>query len=603
MESKLFVEQTIIIDPDERSRLAMECNAMLAVNGCTNVHPFTPPSPGISVAARNVLSNVGLPSYDLRSWHLLRSVVRGSREIVLQDLTKASEHFVCMLFVVSQVGQVTITSSPNSKKHVLEMHERSCVIFKRSVSYSLGLSSSAVYVHCVCAPTGESPIIKVATPVKFACPYKRFLDPGDVRAYPKNFVDNPLGGSCPYSAVRWKNVLDHLVFCKLNPNIVSCRSKQAQRRELKAVAVRCHICGRDFSNSNSFAQHKRRVHRAEPHVAATTINTAHPTKKTAQVAKSTKQGDLRPPTDKMTVNCDKMLQKTSRNVVDLPPTDKMTVNCDKMLQQTSRNVVDSPLAQINKMLESLGETSAEQRSFPSSHKPGIAYDAIDLPPFPRVRLSLQPLGVAATYDFVRNMLAHLSKSDIVQPSGRTEQNTGEMSMVGVSLMIDSFDAFRPDDVFVDVGGGIGNVVFQVALQTRAQKCISLEARGDLVSLSQALLNANWFIELRLDKVSLINIDITKGDVSSVRDMQDATHLFSHNTLFTSEALLALEEMAWLPKLRFIAVTLHACPRHRPSCSKPFCQIWALDKILPVPVTYKHACVDLYIYKRRSEVSI
>ena len=176
-------------------------------------------------------------------------------------------------------------------------------------------------------------------------------------------------------------------------------------------------------------------------------------------------------------------------------------------------------------------------------------------------------------------------------------------MIGVTLMLETFGDMTAGDVFIDVGGGIGNVVFQVALQSRVQKCISLEARSDITTLAQKILDDNWINDLRLDKVSLVNVDITKADVCLITGVQDATHLFSHNTLFTEETLQALYEMCWLPNLRIVAVTVDACPRHRPTCSNTFCQLWSLHTIVKVPVTYRHRAINLYVYTKSKQVTL
>jgi hypothetical protein len=209
-----------------------------------------------------------------------------------------------------------------------------------------------------------------------------------------------------------------------------------------------------------------------------------------------------------------------------------------------------------------------------------------------------PLSTFSAYNVVTSVLAQVSKADVHQPCGRTDFNVGELSMIGVTRMLARFGEVSSNDVFVDVGSGVGNVLLQVALESAFDKCIGIEMRPELALLTRSLVHKRKIMSPHLSKISVINVDISKQSVDLLKRLEEATHVFSHNSLFTEAALLALDDVCWLPKLKCIVLSRVICPRHNARCTKAFCRFWTLLCKETVPVTYKSPEVDLYFFVRK-----
>jgi Histone methylation protein DOT1 len=417
---------------------------------------------------QDVLRNAGYQDYAVTQWHLIRCDSRATEKIV-QDI---SETATSLLLLVVGMGHVTTYSNASKTAESVKLPLRldACIAIKCNSLYSLGLTR-AVYLHCTCTLKRAFFHGRIYVPLRYACPYKSSLRQGEMRRYPKNFLPNP-EGDCKYSGSRWKNILDHLAFCKFNPDIEKCQASQSKRRLHKCAGVQCDLCSHaPFNNKNSLVKHISRHHRPK---------------------------------------------------------------------QNPRDV----------------------------------------------------------YSIVEAILSSVSRSDIHQPCGRRDLNTGEMSMESVTKMLAQFKRIQSDDVFVDVGSGIGNVVIQVALESNFRKCIGVEMRTELTKLTESLLASCIPDDVLPGAIEVLNLDICDKKLETYQQLQDATHIFSSNILFTAEALLAIEELVcWLPNVRHICVVQHPCPRHSARCTKPFCHLWIYESSIQVAVTYTNNCVKLWFFKR------
>jgi 16S rRNA A1518/A1519 N6-dimethyltransferase RsmA/KsgA/DIM1 with predicted DNA glycosylase/AP lyase activity len=131
----------------------------------------------------------------------------------------------------------------------------------------------------------------------------------------------------------------------------------------------------------------------------------------------------------------------------------------------------------------------------------------------------------------------------------------------VSPLCAAFGDILPGDVFADVGSGVGNVSIQVALQSRLDKSIAIEMREELATLTTAIVAKHKANEPRLGKLVVIEADIAQIEFADLPHMIGVTHVFSHNTLFDPKAMLKLETVCLLPKLRRMALSLLPCSRH------------------------------------------
>jgi tRNA G46 methylase TrmB len=150
------------------------------------------------------------------------------------------------------------------------------------------------------------------------------------------------------------------------------------------------------------------------------------------------------------------------------------------------------------------------------------------------------------------MLSSVSRADVPQLPGRLHHNVGEITMVGVSRLLKAFGFITIRDVFLDVGAGVGNVVLQAALQSEFEMAIGIEMQTRLTNLTETIIESHRQSDHRLNKILVVNAGITTFDARSVPALLKTTHLFTHNTVFLTRAVLALEELFWLPNLRFIS---------------------------------------------------
>lgn len=189
-----------------------------------------------------------------------------------------------------------------------------------------------------------------------------------------------------------------------------------------------------------------------------------------------------------------------------------------------------------------------------------------------VPVEVATLTDQAAFEALDQIFRPVRKTDVLQAAGRIETNVGELSPRGTLKVIEMCD-IQEDDVFVDIGSGIGNVVAQVAIQTKARLVIGLEMRADLVRLSRQLMVDGRQAFPALNRVQLIEGDITATEVGESVITQ-ATVIFANNLLFTPLANRALHALcSQLPYLRLVLLGDRPCPRHRARCSNHFCLLW------------------------------
>lgn len=204
------------------------------------------------------------------------------------------------------------------------------------------------------------------------------------------------------------------------------------------------------------------------------------------------------------------------------------------------------------------------------------------------------------YGFVQSMFADVSRKDIHQKTGQRDLNMGEISMVGLTKLVASL-CIRDDDVFLDVGAGVGNVVSQLALQSPAKKVIGIEIRRAIVMRSKLILSASVQRHPELAKVTMIHGDIRAGDTIARDDVQSSTILYSFNQVFDHISNVKLEYVSCcLRALRIVVISEKFCHRHkvRQMCTNEFCTLWKLQEEVDVGVTFKATTVKFRIYVRR-----
>ncbi|ETP29516.1 hypothetical protein F442_21333 [Phytophthora nicotianae P10297] len=166
----------------------------------------------------------------------------------------------------------------------------------------------------------------------------------------------------------------------------------------------------------------------------------------------------------------------------------------------------------------------------------------------------------------------ISAHDVRQPAGRTYDNAGEVVPSGVTLLLAAVGLIDEADVFLDVGAGVGNVLAQVALMTNVRACVGIELRRDLVSIGEHRMRLQHRKYPRLRKVQLKQADCRDVLMSQHPLICEATIVFANIFLFEEDAKLVVSrELSAMPVARMIVATSLFCPRHRSSCSEPYCK--------------------------------
>lgn len=203
-----------------------------------------------------------------------------------------------------------------------------------------------------------------------------------------------------------------------------------------------------------------------------------------------------------------------------------------------------------------------------------------------------PIMTEDAWSCIDSLFASVPKRLVHQRSGRAYENVGEVVPRGVSKLIAAVGHITDRDIFLDVGAGLGNIVCQVALETRSSLCIGIEIQKQLVDAAVEMIsNAARQLTL-LRKVTLV-----AGDFRHC-DLQQPTILYSANKLFTSECNSALlRVICSLQSLHTVVLSMHPCPRHTPRCFDEFCMLWTLDKAISVDVSYSSSLLTFYMFKR------
>jgi hypothetical protein len=197
---------------------------------------------------------------------------------------------------------------------------------------------------------------------------------------------------------------------------------------------------------------------------------------------------------------------------------------------------------------------------------------------------------------IEEVLSGIWRSDVLQPSGKVNLNTGEVAPVGISQLVDAV-GFSATDIFVDVGSGTGNVVLQIALESRVP-CYGIEIRDELATKSR------YEIEKFAEKYpSLRQVNIISDNVSELSPMhfkllEHCTILYSSNRLFDPVDNLALQDLILsLPNLLTVVLSSPFCSRCGLTCNQNFCLVWKTTTELLVQPTWTKEKIRLYVYNR------
>ncbi|GMF53250.1 unnamed protein product [Phytophthora fragariaefolia] len=182
--------------------------------------------------------------------------------------------------------------------------------------------------------------------------------------------------------------------------------------------------------------------------------------------------------------------------------------------------------------------------------------------------SAHMLDFQATLSLLQSVFGSVTKADVRRKAGVRHENAGELLPQAVASILVAIGPVSVDDIFLDIGAGIGNVITQVALQIPVRRSIGIEIRHDLCGLGCKFISRYSHVQPLLKKVLLRNADASKCRMSSQTSFCHASIVYLNSFLFTDSAkLFVLEELFLLPRARFVISTEAYCPRHRPSCHR------------------------------------
>ncbi|GMF56295.1 unnamed protein product [Phytophthora fragariaefolia] len=115
-------------------------------------------------------------------------------------------------------------------------------------------------------------------------------------------------------------------------------------------------------------------------------------------------------------------------------------------------------------------------------------------------------GITQTAANVQNIMVTMFSAISPHPVRSPDCHAGEVTPVGVSAVLAGISPLVSTDVFVDIGSGIGNIVAQVAMETRVAMCIGVEFQFNLPAVSEELIRKQAINHPSLSKVVICRDD-------------------------------------------------------------------------------------------------
>lgn len=80
-----------------------------------------------------------------------------------------------------------------------------------------------------------------------------------------------------------------------------------------------------------------------------------------------------------------------------------------------------------------------------------------------VRQTSSPLEASAAFSAIQEIFGAVKADNVRHSGAHVSHNAGKLSFTGTSKMIGAIGQISIDDVFLDIGSGVGNIIVQVAL--------------------------------------------------------------------------------------------------------------------------------------------
>eukprot|EP00644_Phytophthora_capsici_P014206 jgi/Phyca11/99349/e_gw1.3.439.1 len=156
-----------------------------------------------------------------------------------------------------------------------------------------------------------------------------------------------------------------------------------------------------------------------------------------------------------------------------------------------------------------------------------------------------------------------------------------------------------NDIFLDVGAGLGNIAAQFAIQTNANQCLGIEKRAEVARAGLKCVRSNATQLQNLRKVRVLIGDVLDTPLSSFPPFEAASIIYLNDFLFSEPAKLAVrEELCHMSKARVIVSSSLYCSRHRSTCRGAFCARWTCKQTIYGRASWKSELVPIYMYVRR-----
>lgn len=202
------------------------------------------------------------------------------------------------------------------------------------------------------------------------------------------------------------------------------------------------------------------------------------------------------------------------------------------------------------------------------------------------------------YHEIDKIFSRFTKSDVRQPSGQENLNTGEISPKGVSTILEQV-ALTDRDIFVDIGSGIGNIIAQVVMQSPVRAAVGLEIREDLANKSREALRDASATEPRLFLAGVITGDIKSLSQADSDELKMATVVYSNNQVFKPHDNLGLVDFVCSSmEFRIILLTRRVCSRCSSTCQNAFCKQWVEDRVINAETCWSQHPARVFMYKRK-----
>ncbi|POM76257.1 Histone methylation protein [Phytophthora palmivora] len=201
--------------------------------------------------------------------------------------------------------------------------------------------------------------------------------------------------------------------------------------------------------------------------------------------------------------------------------------------------------------------------------------------------------VAAIFDDVPRQMILGYEGDSIH------KNVGEVMPSGVTMLLAELGNIDGQDVFLDIGSGLGNIVAQVVLATDVYRVMGIEAREEVQRAGIDAINRSSYAWAFRERAPFISKDVSDIRLATNSPFAEATVVYWNNVLFEPRVVEHVKnELCTMANIRYLLSCVNFCPRHRPLCLSGFCASLDLMKVVGVPCSWKAKPQSVYIYKSK-----